>query len=188
MSSKINKSNENNSAHALSDSLAVLLVTIHMNNSMETNASRRKILVNTASLGFFMTAANSAAFADVTTLSKDESTAKVTNDDKNVAGDWLAQADETFFNTYADSSFEFWNAAGRARATLSNVRSFTAAGKSRASARAFSLDFVIQESTRNLPADLCYVTHAKLGTFELFVVPHSNAKGDRLLLATFARL
>jgi hypothetical protein len=158
-----------------------------MTNSTKTNHGRRAILTETASLGFLVAAASSTALANPITLGKDQPSSRVTNDDGNVAGAWLAQADEAFFNSYLNSSFEFWNARGRARATLNNVQNFVA-GKSKTALRAFSLEFLILESTLSLPTDSSYVTHSKLGTFELFVVPAKNAKGDRLLLATFARL
>ena len=156
-----------------------------MASAHEIKGSRRKMLADTAALGFFVATASSVALAEP---NKGGSGGNVTNDDRSLTGDWLAQADESFFNSYIDSSFEFWSARGRARATLSNVRRFIATGKSDISARAFSLDFLIQESTRTLPEDLCYVTHPKLGTFELFVVRHRDTKGDDMLMATFSRL
>ena len=156
-----------------------------MASAHEIKASRRKMLVDTAAVGFFVANASSVALAEP---NKGGSGGNVTNDDRSLSGDWLAQADDSFFNSFIDSSFEFWSARGRARATLSNVRRFTAKGKSDTPARAFSLDFLIQESTRTLPEDLCYVTHPKLGTFELFVVRHRDTKGDDMLMATFSRL
>ena len=156
-----------------------------MASAHETKASRRKMLADTAALGFFVATASSVALAEP---NKGGPGGNVTKDDRYSSVDWLAQADESFFNSFVDSSFEFWNARGRARATLSNVRRFIATGKSDTPARAFSLDFLIQESTRNLPEDLCYVTHPKLGTFELFVVRHRDTKGDDMLMATFSRL
>lgn len=156
-----------------------------MASAHEIKSNRRQLLVDTASLGFFAATACSIALAEP---NKSGASGNVTTDDRYSSVDWLAQADESFFNSFVDSSFEFWNARGRARATLSKVRRFIATGKSDIPARAFSLDFLIQESTRTLPEDLCYVTHPKLGTFELFVVRHRDTKGDDILMATFSRL
>ena len=156
-----------------------------MVSAHEIKSNRRKMLVDTASLGFFAATASSIALAEP---NERGASGNVTKDDRYSSVDWLAQADELFFNSFIDSSFEFWSARGRARAALSNVRRFTATAKSDIPARAFSLDFLIQESTRTLPTDLCFVTHAKLGTFELFVVLHRNTMGNDMLMATFSRL
>lgn len=156
-----------------------------MASTHEIKASRRKIIVDTASLSFIAATASSTALAEP---NKRVASGNVTKYDGYSSVDWLARADEPFFNSFVNSSFEFWNARGRARATLSNVRRFIATGKSDIPARAFSLDFLIQESTRSLPTDLCNVAHPKLGTFELFVVRHRNTIGNDVLMATFSRL
>jgi hypothetical protein len=100
---------------------------------------------------------------------------------------WLAQADESFFAAHIGSHFEFWSARGRAAASLRNVQTITDKRKSPDHVQAFSLEFVIEESTRTIPSDLCYVTHAKLGTFELFVVEARTDRGAAMLIATLAR-
>jgi hypothetical protein len=101
----------------------------------------------------------------------------------NVLTDLNVQA----WNDHAGSSFEFWNGTGRARATLAkaidtNVRSPDLTVYS------FVLQFVVQESTRSAPDELCHVIHPKLGAFDLFVVSGHNSNGEIVLSATFSRI
>jgi hypothetical protein len=156
-----------------------------MDNLITVKTSRREVLLSAASVGVL---AATGSFAALASEGKGNAADKATNDDKNLADAWLSHADETFFSPHINSHFEFWDARGRAGATLSAARGFAAGRKFTQAVPAFTLDFIVQESTRVEPSELCFVTHAKLGTFELFVVPVSGAKGERMLVATFARL
>ncbi len=153
-----------------------------MPNSKTPQSHRRSVLkgaVGIAALaGSFGVSAQDSGLLEST---KDQSSRAPADDA------WLAHADENFFAAHVGSHFEFWSARGRAGASLRNVRPITSKGKSTDLVQAFDLEFVIEESTRTTPSDLCYVTHAKLGTFELFVVESRADKGAHTLIATFAR-
>jgi len=54
--------------------------------------------------------------------------------------------------------------------------------------QSFSMEFNPTESSGDLIQDTYRIEHAELGSFELFLVPHRNRKGETILLATFNRL
>ena len=73
-----------------------------MVSAHEIKSNRRKMLVDTASLGFFAATASSIALAEP---NERGASGNVTKDDRYSSVDWLAQADELFFNPFIDSSF-----------------------------------------------------------------------------------
>jgi hypothetical protein len=51
----------------------------------------------------------------------------------------------------------------------------------------FGLEFLPNGSQGELVQETYHVTHKQLGSFDLFLVPHVNSKGQHVLLATFSR-
>jgi hypothetical protein len=51
----------------------------------------------------------------------------------------------------------------------------------------FGLEFLPSSSQGELVQETYHVTHKQLGSFDLFLVPHVNSKGQHVLLATFSR-
>jgi hypothetical protein len=155
-----------------------------MVNSKASKLNRRVVLKTAAGIGVGLASGFSAHANDLRSSDLPPSESPK----GSAAADWLGRADEAFFNQHVDSLFEFWSVRGRASALLRSVQTYVGERKNESMVHAFALTFVIQESTRTTPAELCNVTHPKLGTFELFVTEaNSVVRGERLLIATFAR-
>lgn len=54
--------------------------------------------------------------------------------------------------------------------------------------KTFSMEFRPITRQGHLLQDTYLVQHPALGTFDLFLVPHTNGRGETLLVATFSRL
>jgi len=155
-----------------------------MENNHQAKHSRRSLILKAGASAVCVLASSGAVFAN-----KAEQLANFGKGGERT-DDWLAQMDENFARAYIGTDFEFVSEIGRARAVLRSVDTVERRTK-RAdliSVRAFSLRFEIMESTRTTPEGYCNVVHPALGTFSLMVVPGTSGKGERSLLATFARL
>jgi hypothetical protein len=150
-----------------------------MVNSKAPHPNRRVVLQSAAGIGVATLAGSFDVHAGDSRSSE--------SPNPLATGDWLATADEAFFSQHIGSHFEFWSTRGRASASLTSVQSYVSGRDQDDRVHAFSLVFLILESTRAAPSNLCNVTHAKLGTFELFATEANSNQGERLLIATFAR-
>ncbi len=54
--------------------------------------------------------------------------------------------------------------------------------------KAFAMEFHPISSQGTLQQDVYQIRHPVLGTFDLLLVPHTNARGNSVLVATFSRL
>jgi|GEM_PF-2155560 len=149
----------------------------------QAKQSRRSLITKAAASAVCVLVGPGIALADKADQATDSGKGGVRGND------WLAQMDENFARNYIDSDFEFVSEAGRARAVLRRVDTVERQIKrvDLINVRAFFLRFEILESTRTAPEGYCYVVHPVLGAFDLMVVPGTGAKGERTLLATFAR-
>lgn len=104
------------------------------------------------------------------------------------AANALDLLDMSVATTMIGHQFEMMSSEGQAICELIAVG--TAGCRSRAgkAQKSFSMELRPITSQGNLVQDIYQVHHPVLGTFDLLLVPHTNARGARVLLATFSRL
>ena len=84
--------------------------------------------------------------------------------------------------------FEMVSAEGHAICVLAGAEAVGNSRGSLKSQKSFAMEFRPITRHGNLQQDTFLVQHAALGTFDLFLVPHTNDRGETLLVATFSRL
>lgn len=102
----------------------------------------------------------------------------------------LALIDETLARLLVGSDFVF--SMGGTDTVMQLVRVQSTAQSVRKGGetmtRSFGLEFLPLDGVTARPQGTYWVRHARLGDFDLFVVPHRNDKGQTKLLATFSAM
>ena len=106
-------------------------------------------------------------------------------------GSVVARIDEPLARSLVGSDFKISSETGFAMTRLESVSVRPARiGRNDPGrqTQAFAMEFKPLESSGELLQATYTIGHAELGTFELFLVPHTNRLGETILLATFNRL
>lgn len=99
----------------------------------------------------------------------------------------LDALDYSMARSLLGQQFEMVSTAGHAICELANVEVVPNRRSPDKTQSSFSMDFRPIDSQGSLLQDTYLVQHATLGTFDLFVVPHTNTRGVKMLVATFSR-
>lgn len=84
--------------------------------------------------------------------------------------------------------FEMVSTAGHTICVLAKAEIVGSVRGSLKTQKPFEMDFRPITQLGYLQQDTYLVQHAALGTFDLFLVPHTNDRGQTFLVATFSRL
>jgi hypothetical protein len=147
----------------------------------QLSLNRRNIL-NAAAASAIVTAFGTPAFA----LAE-----KAANSDARMLGiDPLALIDESLARAFIGSDFDIYSNTSQAKLRLVKVAgNLTRPSKAQEIiTQSFAMEFEALSTTGVLTQDTYHVLHAKLGAFDLLLVPHTNTDGKKVLVATFSRL
>lgn len=103
--------------------------------------------------------------------------------------DPLVLLDESLARAFVGSDFDISSNMAYAKLRLSKVEAADMSlKKSRLmTTQTFAMEFEILSNGGEMQQDTYRVNHAKLGDFDLLLVPHTNGKGAKVLVATFSR-
>lgn len=104
--------------------------------------------------------------------------------------DPLALIDESVARAFIGTDFDISSDMVNAKLRLVNVSAYLISRKQEQAinTQSFAMEFEILSNAGVLTQETYHTTHPKLGTFELFMVPHTNTNGRKVLVATFNRL
>ncbi len=104
--------------------------------------------------------------------------------------DPLVLLDESLSRAFIGSDFDISSNTAYAKLRLSKVEAaYMPLKKSRVvTTQTFAMEFEILSNGGEMQQDTYHVNHPKLGAFDLLLVPHTNAKGAKVFVATFSRL
>ena len=104
--------------------------------------------------------------------------------------DPLALIDEPLAHALVGSDFAVSSDTVNAELRLAKVAGdlITAKKAQEVYVKFFAMEFEVLSTSGVLTQDTYHVSHSKLGTFDLLLVPHTSKSGKRVLVATFSRL
>ena len=104
--------------------------------------------------------------------------------------DPLALIDESLARVFIGSDFDISSDIANAKLRLVNVSANLISPKQEQAinTQSFAMEFEVLSNAGVLTQETYRTTHPKLGTFVLFLVPHTNTNGRKVLIATFNRL
>ncbi len=104
--------------------------------------------------------------------------------------DLLNLLDESLAQAFVGNDFDISSDTANAKLRLSKVEANTMSLKKAQGARlqSFAMEFEVLSNAGVVQQDTYHVMHPKLGAFDLLLVPHTNGKGRKVLIATFSRL
>ena len=145
-------------------------------------ALNRRNILNAAAATAVVVAFGKPAFA----LAEKE----VNMDARMLDIDPLALIDESLARAFIGSDFAIYSDTTHAKLRLVKVvGNLTRPSKAQEiNTQSFALEFEALSTTGALTQNTYHVSHAKLGAFNLLLVPHTNTDGRKVLVATFSRL
>ena len=148
--------------------------------------SRRSVL-NAAATGAFVVALGAPMFA-LAARGEAPGGGPIYGDG-HTYNDPLVLLDESLAQAFVGSDFDISSNTAYAKLRLSKVVAVDMPlKKSRlATTETFALEFEILSNGGEMQQDTYHVNHPKLGGFDLLLVPHTNGKGAKVLVATFSR-